>query len=93
MGTKNISLPLELEQFVEAKVASGEFAHYSEVVREGLRLMMRQEAEKLAWLRDAIADGLLAAQTQPLVQLTDSEMEKLFSRGRAKAAIKKRLGT
>lgn len=57
MGTKNVSLPPELEQYIDAKVASGEYAHASEVVREGLRLMMRTEAEKLEWLRDAIAAG------------------------------------
>ena len=57
MGTKNISLPPELEEYVEAKVASGEYAHASEVVREGLRLMMRQEAQKLEWLRYAIEEG------------------------------------
>ena len=57
MGTKNISLPPELEQYVDAKVASGEYAHASEVVREGIRLLMRQEAEKLEWLRNAIAEA------------------------------------
>jgi antitoxin ParD1/3/4 len=58
MGTKNISLPIELEAYVDAKVASGEYAHASEVVRDGVRLLMRQEAEKLEWLRNAIAKGL-----------------------------------
>ncbi|MBV8531370.1 MAG: type II toxin-antitoxin system ParD family antitoxin [Candidatus Eremiobacteraeota bacterium] len=57
MATKNISLPAELEAYVDAKVASGEYAHASEVVRDGLRLMMREETEKLEWLRNAIAEG------------------------------------
>lgn len=57
MGTKNISLPTELEAYVDAKVASGEYAHASEVVRDGLRLLMQEEARKLEWLRNAIADG------------------------------------
>lgn len=58
MGTKNISLPQELEEYVDAKVSSGEYAHASEVVREGIRLLMREEAEKLEWLRNAVAEGL-----------------------------------
>jgi antitoxin ParD1/3/4 len=58
MGTKNISLPEELEEFIEAKVASGQYAHASEVVRDAVRLMMQQEADKLEWLRDAIAAGI-----------------------------------
>lgn len=57
MATKNISLPAELEAYVDAKVASGEYAHASEVVREGIRLLMRNEAEKLDWLRNALAKG------------------------------------
>lgn len=57
MGTKNISLPKELEAYVEAKVTSGEYAHASEVVRDGIRLLMREEAQKLEWLRNAIAEA------------------------------------
>jgi antitoxin ParD1/3/4 len=57
MGTKNISLPEELSAFVDAKVASGEYAHASEVVRDGLRLLMREESTKLEWIRGAIAKG------------------------------------
>lgn len=58
MGTKNISLPDELEAYVDAKVASGEYAHASEVVREGLRLLRQQEAEKFEWLKREIQKGL-----------------------------------
>jgi antitoxin ParD1/3/4 len=57
MGTKNISLPPPLEAYIDAKVASGEYAHASEVVRDGIRLLMREEARKLDWLRKAIAKG------------------------------------
>jgi antitoxin ParD1/3/4 len=57
MGTKNISFPEELEAYVDAKVASGQYAHASEVVRDGIRLLMREEAQKLEWLRSAIAEA------------------------------------
>lgn len=71
MGTKNISLPPELEQYVDAKVESGEYAHASEVVRDGLRLLMRQEAEKLEWLRTAIAEGLASPVREDLADFDD----------------------
>lgn len=61
MGTKNISLPPDLEEYVDAKVESGEYAHASEVVRDGIRLLMKHEAEKLEWLRNAIAVGRASA--------------------------------
>lgn len=57
MGTKNISLPTELEAYIDAKVESGEYAHASEVVRDGIRLLMQEEARKLEWLRNAIAEA------------------------------------
>lgn len=67
MGTRNISLPPDLEAYVEAKVNSGEYAHASEVVRDGIRLLMQQEAEKLEWLRDAIAKGITSAEREELI--------------------------
>ncbi|MBV8433975.1 MAG: type II toxin-antitoxin system ParD family antitoxin [Candidatus Eremiobacteraeota bacterium] len=58
MGTKNISLPPDLEAYVDGKVASGEYAHASEVIRHGIRLMMHEEADKLEWLRAEIQKGI-----------------------------------
>lgn len=89
MGTKNISLPRELEEYVNAKVASGEYAHSSEVVRDGLRLLMRQEAEKLEWLREAIAEGVAASDrgdTVPANRIVE-EVKKL---GRAMLKARRR---
>jgi antitoxin ParD1/3/4 len=54
----NVSLTDELVAFVKAKVGSGRYTSSSEVVREALRLMERQEEEKLAWLRQAYRDGI-----------------------------------
>ncbi len=81
MGTKNISLPPELEQYVDAKVESGEYAHASEVVRDGLRLLMRQEAEKLEWLRNAIAEGIASAERGELYD-SQTMLSEVKRRGR-----------
>ncbi|MQX38534.1 type II toxin-antitoxin system ParD family antitoxin [Roseospira navarrensis] len=40
----NVSLTPQLEEFVRRKVASGLYNNASEVVREGLRLMIEREA-------------------------------------------------
>jgi len=86
MGTKNISLPRELEEYIEAKVASGEYAHASEVVRDAVRLLMREEAEKLEWLREAIAEGIAATDRGDLVTSKDVVAEvKRRSRALVKA--------
>lgn len=80
MGTKNISLPPDLERYVDAKVAAGEYAHASEVVRDGIRLLIQKEAEKLAWLRAAVREGLDSA---VLGELTNTAVERIIGEGRA----------
>lgn len=91
MPTKNISLPAELDNYIEAKVASGEYAHASEVVREGVRLLMRQESEKLEWLRNAIAEGIASAETGELYEANDELLEIIKRDGRARMAARAKM--
>jgi antitoxin ParD1/3/4 len=42
----NVSLTPELEAFVQDRVTSGRYQTASEVIREGLRLLERQEQER-----------------------------------------------
>lgn len=61
MPTRNINLTDALDRFVAEQVASGQFQNASEVVREGLRLLKREQAvhaAKLAALNAAIQEGL-----------------------------------
>lgn len=51
----NVSLTPELDEFVQARVATGRYQTASEVVREGLRLLERQERD-----RDAAFQALKA---------------------------------
>jgi len=46
--TLNVSLPVELGNFIAAKIASGRYASASEVVRAGLRLLETSEALRIA---------------------------------------------
>lgn len=91
MPTKNISLPAELDNYIEAKVASGEYAHASEVVREGVRLLMRQEAEKLEWLRKAVAEGIASAETEERYEANDELLERVKRDGRARMAARAKM--
>jgi antitoxin ParD1/3/4 len=52
--TLNVSLPVELGNFIAAKIASGRYASASEVVRAGLRLL---EASEVLSFADAAPDG------------------------------------
>jgi antitoxin ParD1/3/4 len=56
----NVSLTPELEQFVNQKVESGKYQTASEVIRDGLRLLLERDElhqKKLAELRRDIAIG------------------------------------
>ena len=47
----SITLPHEMAEMVKAKVAAGDYATESEVIREGLRALQSQEAALDQWLR------------------------------------------
>jgi antitoxin ParD1/3/4 len=60
MPTRNVSLPEKLDQFITAKVESGDYSNASEVMRTALRLLEKEEREyeqKMVVLRAAIAEG------------------------------------
>jgi antitoxin ParD1/3/4 len=71
----NVSLTPELESFVTTKLGSGLYGSQSEVVREGLRLLMERDRmveARLQDLRTEVAQGLdqaprrrLGSPTQP----------------------------
>ncbi|MDQ2681225.1 MAG: type II toxin-antitoxin system ParD family antitoxin [Candidatus Eremiobacteraeota bacterium] len=92
MATKNVSLPRELEQYIDAKVAAGEYSHASEVVRDGVRLLMERDAEKLRWLREAVAVGLAELDHGEFVPAEEVTAEKIAARGMARLKAMKAAG-
>lgn len=64
MATRNVVLSQHQHELVESLVESGRYQNASEVLREGLRLLERQEAE------DAAVGqlGLPAAQARPTLE-------------------------
>lgn len=51
----SITLPHEMAQMVKDKVASGEYATESEVIRDGLRTLAARDAAVERWLREEVA--------------------------------------
>jgi len=81
----NISLTRELDQWVAEKVKSGLYTSSSEVVREGLRVLKRQEDSRRAMVEDLRQELLIgvkqldAGKFQPL----DADLvEDIKRRGR-----------
>lgn len=85
----NINLTPQLEELVRQKVASGLYNSASEVVREALRLMEREDqmrAAALAQLRTDVRKGLDSGSAGPL----DAEQIKASARKRLQVAKKAR---
>jgi putative addiction module CopG family antidote len=51
----SITLPNEMADLIFAKVASGEYAAESEVIRDGLRTLLARDCVVETWLREAVA--------------------------------------
>lgn len=84
MSNMNVSLTEELVSYVKTKVASGRYTSSSEVVREALRLMERQEqteAERLRLLQQAWRDGVESGDFQPL------DMQAVKAEGRKRLMV------
>lgn len=51
----SITLPLEMVRFIKNKVASGEYASESEVIRDGLRMLQTRDRVIEDWLRSQVS--------------------------------------
>lgn len=61
----SITLPIEMAAQVRAKVAAGEYASESEVIRDGLRALQAREKAVESWLRNEIAPVYDALKSDP----------------------------
>ncbi len=53
----SITLPHDMAAMVKAKVASGQYATESEVIRDGLRALQARDAALENWLRTEVAQS------------------------------------
>jgi antitoxin ParD1/3/4 len=75
MPTRNVVLTNEQASLVESLVRSGRYQNASEVIREGLRLIARREAEdaaRLAALRSAAEVGISALERGAYREFSDA---------------------
>ncbi len=98
MPTRNIVLTERHQQTIEKLVASGRYQNASEVLREGLRLLERREAEdeaKLAALRAAAQAGFADLDAGRYTELRPEDVEGYIAelgRKAAQAVAKKKAG-
>lgn len=78
MATRNVVLSQHQHELVESLVKSGRYQNASEVLRDGLRILERQEAEdtaKLAALRNAAGHGWSDLSSGRFDDVTDDALD------------------
>jgi putative addiction module CopG family antidote len=83
----SITLPNEMAEMVRKKVASGEYATESEVIRDGLRTLSARDAVVEQWLRNEVVptyDRVMAD-----IEGSTKPAEEVFSGLRARHAARK----
>ncbi|TIP03884.1 MAG: type II toxin-antitoxin system ParD family antitoxin [Mesorhizobium sp.] len=88
-----ITLPLEMAQMVKDKVASGEYATESEVIRDGLRTLAARDAAVERWLREEVVPTMQDARARPEKLLTAEQLRRNLSEHINAIAAKPRSGT
>lgn len=84
MPTRNVVITDHQAELIDRLVASGRYQNASEVLRAGLRLLERDDADheaKLAALRAAVQVGIDAADRGELIALEDAAAIRSFVRG------------
>ena len=84
----SITLPNDMAESVRAKVASGEYATESEVIREGLRALLARDQAVEAWLRREVAGAYDALKTSPARAVPASKVRARLSAMQNRRATK-----
>jgi antitoxin ParD1/3/4 len=82
----NVSLPPELEAFVNEQVRTGRFSDADAVIREGLRLLSAQAAvreSKLEELRIAVDVAIRELDEGKGMPFNEQTIEEILGRGRS----------
>jgi len=85
----SITLPNEMADLVKAKVAAGEYATESEVIRDGLRVLLARDRAVESWLQDQVGPAYDALKADPSRALTiDQVRARLAAEHRKGSAVK-----
>jgi antitoxin ParD1/3/4 len=72
----SITLPNEMASVVKSKVASGDYATESEVIREGLRALMARDRAADRWLHQSVAPAYDALLVDPARAITIEQVRE-----------------
>ena len=84
----SITLPNEMAEAVRAKVAAGEYATESEVIRDGLRALLARDRAVEDWLRSDVASAYDAMKADPSRAVTIDRVKARLAAAHKKASGK-----
>jgi putative addiction module CopG family antidote len=84
----SITLPNEMAEAVRAKVAAGEYATESEVIRDGLRVLLARDRALEDWLRKDVASAYDAVKADPSRAVGVGAVKARLAAARKKASAK-----
>ena len=84
----SITLPNEMADAVKTKVAAGEYATESEVIRDGLRALMARDRAVENWLRQEVGPAYDALKAGPVRAVTIDQVRATLAAEHSKATAK-----
>jgi putative addiction module CopG family antidote len=78
----SITLPNEMAEFVREKVARGDYASDSEVLRDALRVLRERDRAVEAWLREQVVPAAKALRENPERALSADEVRAELKKSR-----------
>ncbi|MHB2009992.1 MAG: ribbon-helix-helix domain-containing protein [Acidobacteriaceae bacterium] len=85
----SITLPKEMAEIIRAKVATGEYATESEVIRDGLRTLLARDRAVEGWLRQQVAPAYDALKADPSRAVSADQLRATLSAERRKTPTKR----
>jgi antitoxin ParD1/3/4 len=85
----SITLPTDMAEAIKAKVASGEYATESEIIRDGLRVLMARDRAVEHWLRDHVAPAYDALKADPSRAVSVKQVRARLAAGHSRARGKR----
>jgi antitoxin ParD1/3/4 len=86
----SITLPNEMAELVRAKVAAGEYATESEVIRDGLRVLLARDRAIEDWLREKVAPAFDALEADRSRAVSAEHVRAALATQHQRALAKKR---
>lgn len=84
----SITLPNEMADIVKTKVAAGEYATESEVIRDGLRVLMARDRVMENWLHKEVGSAYDAHKADPARAVSVEQVRAKLAAEHKKATAK-----